>query len=94
MDQALQDRPEEYERARGKYIIDNETMKILPTHSVIMHPLPRVDEVDPQKAQILCVYQECSNQAYRLFLANLYHFGPFKAQQYTRFPKICAADNT
>ena len=44
--QALQDRPEEYERARGKYIIDNETMKILPKHSVIMHPLPRVDEVN------------------------------------------------
>lgn len=41
----VQDRPEEYERARGKYIIDNETMKILPKKSVIMHPLPRVDEV-------------------------------------------------
>lgn len=41
----VQDRPEEYERARGKYIIDSELMKILPKHSVVMHPLPRVDEV-------------------------------------------------
>ena len=50
-DTALQDRPEEYERARGKYIIDNETMKILPKHSVIMHPLPRVDEVGLQRSR-------------------------------------------
>ena len=41
----LQDRPEEYERARGKYIIDNNIMRILPKRSVVMHPLPRVDEV-------------------------------------------------
>ena len=41
----LQDRPEEYERARGKYIIDNNIMQILPKRSVVMHPLPRVDEV-------------------------------------------------
>ena len=42
---ALQDRPQEYEQARGKYIIDNNTMQILSKDAVIMHPLPRVDEV-------------------------------------------------
>ena len=41
----LQDRPQEYEQARGKYIIDNNTMQILSKDAVIMHPLPRVDEV-------------------------------------------------
>ena len=41
----FQDRPEDYEKARGKYIIDNNIMKILRKDSVIMHPLPRVDEV-------------------------------------------------
>ncbi len=45
---SLQDRPQDYEAARGKYIIDKETMKILRKDAVIMHPLPRVDEVtDP-----------------------------------------------
>lgn len=41
----FQDRPEDYEKARGKYIINKELMKILPKESVVMHPLPRVDEV-------------------------------------------------
>ena len=41
----FQDKPEDYEKARGRYIVDNELMKILPKHGVIMHPLPRVDEV-------------------------------------------------
>ena len=40
----MQDRPEDYERARGKYIIDSRTMQALPKSSVVMHPLPRVDE--------------------------------------------------
>ena len=39
------DRLDDYAEARGKYIIDGELMKILPKHSVVMHPLPRVDEV-------------------------------------------------
>ena len=39
------DRLEDYAAARGKYIIDGELMKILQPTSVIMHPLPRVDEV-------------------------------------------------
>ena len=41
----FQDRPEDYEKARGKYIINKDVMKILPQKSVVMHPLPRVDEV-------------------------------------------------
>ena len=39
------DRLEDYAAARGKYIIDSDLMKILPQKSVVMHPLPRVDEV-------------------------------------------------
>ncbi|CAL8468676.1 g8216 [Coccomyxa elongata] len=44
----FQDRPQDYEAARGKYIIDKETMKILRKDAVIMHPLPRVDEIKPE----------------------------------------------
>ncbi|MXZ10893.1 MAG: aspartate carbamoyltransferase [Gemmatimonadetes bacterium] len=41
------DRIEDYERARGKYIIDVETMSALSENAIVMHPLPRVDEIDP-----------------------------------------------
>lgn len=37
--------PADYEAARGKYIIDREVMAALPKTSVVMHPLPRVDEI-------------------------------------------------
>ena len=41
------DRIQDYERARGKYIIDVETMSVLSDNAIVMHPLPRVDEIDP-----------------------------------------------
>ena len=41
------DRIQDYERARGKYIIDVETMSALSDNAIVMHPLPRVDEIDP-----------------------------------------------
>ena len=44
----FQDRPEDYEKARGRYIINKDIMKMLPQKSVVMHPLPRVDEVMTQ----------------------------------------------
>ena len=47
----VQDKPEQYEKARGKFIIDKSIMDILPKKSVIMHPLPRVDEVVPHKGR-------------------------------------------
>ncbi|CAD6247191.1 unnamed protein product [Miscanthus lutarioriparius] len=34
-----------YEAARGKYIVDKKVLDVLPKHAVIMHPLPRLDEV-------------------------------------------------
>lgn len=36
---------EEYEKTRGIYIIDSEIMELLPRKSIVMHPLPRVDEI-------------------------------------------------
>lgn len=47
----FQDRPEDYEKAKGKYIIDEEVMTLLPKDGVVMHPLPRVDEIDPRVDQ-------------------------------------------
>jgi len=36
---------EEYEKTKGIYIIDKKIMKILSKNAIIMHPLPRVDEI-------------------------------------------------
>ncbi len=36
---------EEYEKTKGIYIIDNNIMNCLSKNSIVMHPLPRVDEI-------------------------------------------------
>ena len=42
------ERTGEYEQARGKYIVDRSVMDCMQEHAVVMHPLPRVDEIDPE----------------------------------------------
>ena len=37
----------EYEHVRGIYVVDEALMRRLPAHAILMHPLPRVDEIDP-----------------------------------------------
>lgn len=39
--------PEEYASARGIYVIDEPAMALLPERSIVLHPLPRVDELSP-----------------------------------------------
>ncbi|KAK6132844.1 hypothetical protein DH2020_033407 [Rehmannia glutinosa] len=34
-----------YEEARGKYIVDRNVLDVMPKHAVVMHPLPRLDEI-------------------------------------------------
>lgn len=41
------DSAEEYERLRGAFILDPEMMKRAKENTIIMHPLPRVDEISP-----------------------------------------------
>lgn len=36
---------EEYEKTRGIYVITKETLTHMQKHAIIMHPLPRVDEI-------------------------------------------------
>jgi aspartate carbamoyltransferase catalytic subunit len=36
---------EEYQKTKGIYIIDKEILAVMPQKSIIMHPLPRVDEI-------------------------------------------------
>lgn len=40
------DRIADYEAVRGKYIIDPAAMAVLSADAIVMHPLPRVDEID------------------------------------------------
>jgi aspartate carbamoyltransferase catalytic subunit len=42
------DRVHEYEDARGRYIITGEVMKRMSERAIVMHPLPRVDEISPE----------------------------------------------
>jgi len=39
---------EDSARYRGIYIVTPELMRRLPGHAIVMHPLPRVGEIDPQ----------------------------------------------
>eukprot|EP01018_Ginkgo_biloba_P023900 Gb_12609 [translate_table: standard] len=39
------ERIELYNEARGKYIVDKKVMNVLQKHAVVMHPLPRLDEI-------------------------------------------------
>ncbi|KAI3890156.1 hypothetical protein MKW92_037127 [Papaver armeniacum] len=34
-----------YEEARGKYIVDRTVLDVMQKHAVVMHPLPRLDEI-------------------------------------------------
>ncbi|MEO6795676.1 MAG: aspartate carbamoyltransferase [Candidatus Dormibacter sp.] len=38
---------DEYNRHRGVYVVDPALMRRLPDHAIVMHPLPRVGEIDP-----------------------------------------------
>jgi aspartate carbamoyltransferase catalytic subunit len=40
--------PEEYTAARGIYIITPESLELMRPQAVILHPLPRVDEIAPE----------------------------------------------
>ena len=40
--------PDEYEAARGVYVVDRTSLALLQPHAVVLHPLPRVDEIAPE----------------------------------------------
>lgn len=41
----MQDQPEQYDACKGQLIIDERMCNKMQRHAVIMHPLPRVDEI-------------------------------------------------
>jgi len=40
--------PEEYEKVKGVYRVDNELLKNAKKGLIVMHPLPRIDEIAPE----------------------------------------------
>ena len=40
--------PLEYEQTKGSYILDAQHAEALPEKSIILHPLPRIDEIHPE----------------------------------------------
>lgn len=42
------DNMDEYNMAYGKYIIDDEILSIMRSKSIVMHPLPRLEEISPE----------------------------------------------
>lgn len=42
------DNPEDYDQAKGKYVIDPTLMTLVPADAIVLHPLPRVDEITPE----------------------------------------------
>ncbi len=39
------DRTDDYQAARGKYVVDAELLALMRQDAIVMHPLPRVDEI-------------------------------------------------
>ena len=39
---------ESYEQSRGYYVIDRSVMELLKPEAIVLHPLPRVDEISPE----------------------------------------------
>lgn len=44
----FQNNMEEYEQVKGSYVISNEFMSKAPSDMIVLHPLPRVDEIHPE----------------------------------------------
>jgi aspartate carbamoyltransferase catalytic subunit len=43
--------PEDYKQVAGKYILNKEKARLMNMNAIIMHPLPRVDEIPPDMDQ-------------------------------------------
>ena len=56
----------DYDRYFGRYIIDQKSLKLLKKNAIIMHPLPRINEISPQvdSDQRAIYFEEAQNGVY------------------------------
>ena len=52
-------RPDDYEKAKGKYIVTADTLRQMKRDAIVMHPLPRVDEVRRCRPRGRCADSGC-----------------------------------
>ncbi|KAL3503548.1 hypothetical protein ACH5RR_037997 [Cinchona calisaya] len=67
-----------YEEARGKYIVNQDVLHVMQKHAVVMHPLPRLDEitVDVDKDPRAAYFRQVKNGLYiRMALLKLLLLG-------------------
>ncbi|GAB4861330.1 Aspartate carbamoyltransferase 3, chloroplastic [Ancistrocladus abbreviatus] len=67
-----------YEEAKGKYIVDRNVLNVMQKHAVVMHPLPRLDEitVDVDKDPRAAYFRQAKNGLYtRMALLKLLLLG-------------------
>jgi aspartate carbamoyltransferase catalytic subunit len=72
----------EYARNKGIYIVNHETMADLPASAIVMHPLPRVDEISPafDNDPRAKYFDEARNGVYvRMALLDALLAGPWRA---------------
>tara|TARA_Y100000034_G_scaffold89023_1_gene106980 strand:- start:3613 stop:4533 length:921 start_codon:yes stop_codon:yes gene_type:complete len=68
---------EDYEKANGKYIINKENLELIKKDSIIMHPLPHVEEINlsvdvEQKDKRVAYFRQAENGLYiRMALLDL-----------------------
>ena len=59
----------EYEKAKGKYILNEENLSLVKSNAIIMHPLPHVEEIDlhletEQKDNRIAYFRQAENGLY------------------------------
>lgn len=67
-----------YEEARGKYIVDRDVLNMMQKHAIVMHPLPRLDEitVDVDEDPRAAYFRQAKNGLYvRMALLKLLLLG-------------------
>lgn len=72
------DRIEDYEKCSGIYVIDKEILELMKKDAIIMHPLPRVDEILPEvdKNPRSAYFRQAQNGLYvRMALLKMVLFG-------------------
>jgi aspartate carbamoyltransferase catalytic subunit len=68
------DRVEDYEACRGVYVIDQDCLRLMKPDAIVMHPLPRLDEItmDVDKDHRAAYFRQAQNGLYvRMALLSL-----------------------
>ena len=68
---------EDYEKVKDSYLLKGEHLKLLKKEAIILHPLPRVNEIDQviDRDSRACYFRQAQNGLYVRMAIFLYIFG-------------------